>query len=160
MGETTMRGVRILAVLAVGLLALGALWTAGPPAPARAQETGMIAGWVYWGTSPYAYATGAAGAEPPPGAVPPGKPAERGDVEPGSELPPAPPPPGGAVPPNTAQAPAGSQAPRGAQWGGCPPYYYDWPMPVQGALVAVQGTGLAATTDADGWFMIEGVPLG
>ena len=79
----------------------------------------------------------------------PAEPGERGAVDEGGELP----PPEGA--------PDGSQTPQGvANCVSCPvPVYCCWPSPLQGALVAVQGTSVSATTDEDGWFQMEGVPL-
>jgi len=142
------------ATLAVGGLigmsiALLGLWGSGGAAPVgRAEESGAIVGWVYYGTP--AYLAGAATAAP--GAVPADQPAERGDVDEAGELPPSPPP---------TEEPQGAtgNAPSVAPCYPCPPYP-GWPVPVQGALVAVQGTTLSATTDEDGWFMIEGVPVG
>jgi hypothetical protein len=160
-----MRGISLLASGLVGaLLTLGVLWINGAAwtRETRAEETGTIAGWVYWGTpAPYGSAVPglpapgpATPAQPAPEPTAPNQPAQ-GDVDPSGELPPpAPPnaPQPGAAQPNGPRVPiCDTCSPAAIAWA--------WPVPVQGALVAVQGTSLSATTDEDGWFMIEGVPL-
>jgi len=146
-----MRWITVAASAAAGaLVLLGTLWIGGGAAPVtRAADTGAIVGWVYWGLPPYGRPYGVEGQAPA------GQPAGRADVEPGGELPPPAVPPAGTEP--------GTQPGRGEapQCVDClPGLRFAWPVPLQGALVAVQGTSLSATTDEDGWFMIEGVPLG
>ena len=132
---------------AAALVALGVVWFGGGLArETQAQEVGTVVGWVYWRAPGYDYYP--SGVE---GQVPNGQPPERADVDEEGELPP---------PDSNGE---GVQAPEGVQtscrYNGCPTYYY-WPVPIQGALVAVQGTSLSTVSDEDGWFMIEGVPLG
>src|SRR5688500_11306550 len=108
------------------VVVVAAIWVIGSTSTpvSQAQETGTIAGWVYYGVPPYVY-----GVE---GVIPSGQPAERGTVDEG-DLPPPP------VPPQQIQP--------DSRCVNCAPTVYPccWPVPVEGALVAVQGTALSAT---------------
>jgi hypothetical protein len=99
---------------------------------ARAQDgTGKVAGWVFWGWCP-----------------------NYGIMSPGA-----------AAPSGAAEAQAGAPSGPGAEARpGGPTVIYPQPcpgpVPAVGALVALQGTSLAAKADEEGFFLIENVPLG
>ncbi len=144
MGRTSLR--RGLAGVIVGIAALAGLGravreTASAPgiSETAASQTGSVTGAVYyWPVWPVPRMV------PDAGGVP---------ADPGAE---------GTVPLTPEQAPdAGAQPQIAPERDHALPYPYPRrPVPAVGAVVALQGTSLAATAGPDGRFTISGVPVG